>query len=83
MALRPMPEKPVTVAFVNMYMNTEDSSCVSEAWAMSGLMAWTGVTNYRLPLDIGYVKPGTILRDHLKQRPPPPQNRQPQHQNPA
>lgn len=61
--LVPMPEKPVTVAFVNMYMNTEDSSCVSEVWAMSGLMAWTGVINYRLPLDVGYVKPGTILRD--------------------
>ena len=67
--LIPVPGRSVTIAFVNMYMNTEDGCIVSREWAMSGLMAWSGVINYHLPTDAGYVRPGTVLKDQKWWRP--------------
>ena len=68
-SLIPVPGRPVTIAFINMYMNTEDGCIMSREWTMSGLMAWNRVINYHLPTNAGYVRPGTVLRDQNWWRP--------------
>ena len=39
----PMPGRPVTVAFINRYLNTEDACSVAKEGAKSEFMVWRGI----------------------------------------
>jgi len=45
----PLPGRPVTVAFVNRHLNTEDACSISKELTESGMMAWSGIINHHPP----------------------------------